>query len=71
MVLVPMSIEATFSGEEGLDFTTEFLGKDVGGQFRLEDFIRRAVIQVVRLERGSRDNTNEELMGRLTGDRVN
>ena len=51
IVLVPMSIEATLLSEVGLDFTTEFLGDDVGRQFRVKGLEGSPVIQIRELER--------------------
>ena len=65
MVLVPMSIEATLSGKVGLDFTTEFLGDDVGGQFGMKNFKRSPVIKIKWLDGGSGDDANEWLKGEL------
>jgi len=70
MVLVPMSMEATLLGKVGSDFTAEFLWDNVSGQFGLEDFKRRAVVEIIGLERRSRDNPYEELIGSFTNHRV-
>ena len=70
MVLVPMSMEATLLGKVGSDFTTEFLWDNVSGQFGLKDFERRAVVEIIGLERRSRDNPDEELIGGFTQHRV-
>jgi hypothetical protein len=70
MVLVPMSMEATLLGKVGSDFTAEFLWDNVSGQFGLEDFERCAVVEIIGLERGSRDNPHEELVGGFTHNRV-
>ncbi len=70
MVLVPMSMEATRLREVGSDFTTEFLGDDVRRQLGLKDFEGGAVIQIVGLDRGSRNKAQKELIRSLTGYRV-
>ena len=65
-----MSIEATFLSEVGLDFTTEFLGDDVGCQFRVEGLERSPVVQIRELERGARDDSGEKLVMGFAGDGV-
>jgi hypothetical protein len=57
-----MSIEATLLSKVGLDFTTEFLGDDVGRQFRVKDLEGSPVIQIIRLERGAGDDSGEKLV---------
>jgi hypothetical protein len=65
-----MSIEATLLSEVGLDFTTEFLGDDVGCQFRVKDLERSPIIQIIRLEGGARNDSGEKLVMGLAGNRV-
>jgi len=69
-VLVPMSMEATLSGEVGSDFTAEFLRNDVRCQFGLEDFEGGPVVEVITLERGSGDDPYEKLIMGLARDGV-
>jgi hypothetical protein len=70
IVFVPMSMEATLSGEVGSDFTAEFLWDDVGGQFRMENFKGSPVIKIKRLDGRSRDDANEGLEGELAGNGI-
>jgi hypothetical protein len=65
-----MSKEATFLGEVGVDFTTEFLGDDVRCEFRLKNLEGGPVIQVIRLNRGSGDDSDEKLVMGFAENRV-
>jgi hypothetical protein len=56
MVFVPMSIEATLSGEVGADFTAEHLRGDVGCEFGLEDLKGGPIVQVIGLDGRSGDD---------------
>jgi hypothetical protein len=70
IVLVPTSMEATLLNEVRSDFTTEFLRNDVRRQFRLKDLEGGPIIEVIRLERGSGDDSYEKLVMGLTGNGV-
>jgi hypothetical protein len=49
---------------------TEFLGDDVCGQFGLKNLEGGPVVQIVRLEGGSGDDTKEKLVMGFAGDGV-
>ena len=70
MVFVPMSMEATLSGEVGADFTAEHLRGDVGCEFGLEDFEGGPIVHVIGLNRGSGDDPDEKLVRGFSGDGV-
>jgi hypothetical protein len=64
-------MEATLLGKVGSDFTTEFLWNDVSSQFRLKDLKRRIVIEVIGLNGGSGNNSDENLTMGFAGNGVN
>jgi hypothetical protein len=63
-------MEANLLREVGLNFTTEFLGDDVGCQLRVKGLEGSPVIQIIRLERGARDNSGEKLVMGFAGNGV-
>jgi hypothetical protein len=64
-------MEAILLGEVGSDLTTEFLGKDVGGQFGLENLKGGPIVEIVRLDGSSGDHSDEKLVRRLARDGIN
>ena len=62
-----MSMEATLLGEVGSDFTTEFLGDDIGSQLGMKNFKGGPVIKIKGLDGCSGDDANEGLEGVLAG----
>ena len=69
-MFVPMSMEANLSGKVRLNFTTEFLGDDVGCQFRVKCLEGSPVVQIIGLERGARDDSDEKLVMGFAGDGI-
>jgi hypothetical protein len=68
--LISMLMNGLLLSEVGLDFTTEVFRKDVGCQFGLKDLEGGPVIQVVRLDGSSRDDSDEKLIRRLVRDGI-
>jgi hypothetical protein len=71
IVFVPMSMEATFSGEVGPDFTAEFLRDDIGSQFRLKNLKGGPIVEIIGLNGGPGDDSDEQLVRGLVRDGVN
>jgi hypothetical protein len=63
-------MDANLLREVGLNFTAEFLGDDVGCQLRVKGLEGSPVIQIIRLERGARDNSGEKLVMGFAGNGV-
>jgi hypothetical protein len=66
-----MSIEAILLGEVGSDLTTEFLRKDVRGQFGLKNLKGGPIVEVVRLDGSSGDHSDEKLVRGLARNGIN